>query len=82
MPQRESPLVRGISTQHLLIKSLAPYVGDGFDVGTVTVFTGPNNSGTTDVRDGVARLVPKSDPHSADRGGAHTRTPRAISDLP
>jgi hypothetical protein len=81
MPQRESPLVRGISTQHLLIKSLAPYVGDGFDVGTVTVFTGPNNSGTTEVLHDIARLVAKFDPHSADREGGDTPTTRVINDL-
>ena len=62
MQKTEVPLVRGVSTQHLLIKTLTPYIGDSFDVGTVTVFTGPNNSGTTEVLRDIARLTAKFDP--------------------
>ena len=81
MQKRESPLVRGGSTQHLLIKTLTPHVGDSFDVGTVTVFTGPNNSGTTEVLHDIARLAAKFDPHLAEREGGETPTTRVINDL-
>jgi predicted ATPase len=81
MPKRESPLIRGVSTQHLLIKSLAPHVGDSFDLGTVTVFTGPNNSGTTEVLHDIARLVAKFDPRAGEREEGDTPTTHVIDDL-
>ncbi len=81
MATRESPLIRGVSTQHLLIKSLAPQIGDSFDVGTITVFTGPNNSGTTEVLHDIARLVAKFDPRATEREGGDTPTTHVINDL-
>ncbi|MAD79597.1 MAG: hypothetical protein QGG71_12490 [Pirellulaceae bacterium] len=81
MQKRESSLVRGVSTEHLLVKSLTPHVGDSFDVGTVTVFTGPNNSGTTEVLHDIARLAAKFDPHAAEREDGDTPTTHVIKDL-
>ncbi len=66
MEKQETPLVRGISTQHLLVKSVTPLAGNSFDVGTVTVFTGPNNSGTTQALRDISRLLAGFDPRAGD----------------
>jgi len=81
MQKKETPLVRGVSTQHLLIQTLTPHVGNSFDVGTVTVFTGPNNSGTSEVLHDIARLAGKFDPRLADRETGDTPTTRVLNDL-
>ncbi len=81
MQKKESPLVRGVSTQHLLIKTLTPRVGDSFDVGTVTVLTGPNNCGTTEVLHDIARLAAKFDPRAVERESGDAPITKVIDDL-
>lgn len=81
MQKKESPLVRGVSTQHLLIKTLTPHAGDGFEVGTVTVLTGPNNSGTTEALRDIARLAAKFDPRAAERESGEAPITKVIDDL-
>ena len=45
------------TNQHLLIKSLVLQNGDPVEVGTITVFVGPHNSGKTETLRDILRLV-------------------------
>jgi len=81
MQKRETPLARGVNTQHLLIKTLTPVEGDSFEVGTVTVFTGPNNCGATEALRDVARLFARFDPLATDAETGDVPVTRVIKDL-
>jgi hypothetical protein len=71
----------GLATSQSLIQSITPRGSEAVDVGTITAFVGPNNSGKTETLRDVLRLAANFDLLATDRSRDEEPQPVILSDL-
>ncbi|MBC8355566.1 MAG: ATP-binding protein [Planctomycetes bacterium] len=76
-----APAAARRATDQSLIKSLSPRVGQAVEVGAITAFVGPNNSGKTETLRDILRLAANFDPLAVDRSSEEGPQPIVLSDL-
>src|SRR3990172_5438165 len=74
------PIARRAKDQSL-IKSITPRGGQAVEVGAITAFIGPNNSGKTETLRDILRLAANFDPLAIDRSSEDGPRPIVLSDL-
>ncbi|MEO8493520.1 MAG: AAA family ATPase [Planctomycetota bacterium] len=76
-----TPAAARRTTDQSLIKSITPRSGQPVEVGAITAFIGPNNSGKTETLRDILRLAANFDPLAVDRSSEEGPQPIVLSDL-
>jgi hypothetical protein len=76
-----TPAAARRATDQSLIKSISPRGGQSVEVGAITAFIGPNNSGKTETLRDILRLAANFDPQAIDRSSEEGPQPIVLSDL-
>ncbi len=79
--QPTTPAIARRATDQSLIKSITPRGGQAVEVGAITAFVGPNNSGKTETLRDILRLAANFDPLTIDRSSQDGPRPIVLSDL-